>query len=64
MFKFLTPDFPYINFGLLVENLHEIMYVFMLTALFYIPGLIYALSSINEDTNIDDLIKKYHENNN
>ena len=64
MFKFLTSDFPYINFGLLVENLHEIMYVFMLTALFYIPGLIYALSSINEDTNINDLIKNYQENNN
>lgn len=64
VFKFLTPQFPYLNFQKFVENLNEIIYVFMLTAMFYIPGLIYGLSIINDDTEIDDLIEKYHKNKN
>jgi uncharacterized membrane protein YqaE (UPF0057 family) len=64
IFKFLKSGFPYLDFHLFVENLNEVIYVFVLTALFYIPGLIYSLSIINKDTEIDDLIEKYHKNNN
>lgn len=63
IFKFLTSEFPYLDLQGLLNNLNEVMYVFMLTALFYIPGLIYALSTINNDTEIDDLIIKYQEAN-
>lgn len=55
MFKFIIADFPYIDFKLLIENLNEIIYVFILTAIFYIPGLIYALTTINQDTSVQDI---------
>lgn len=54
MFKFIIAEFPYVDFKLLINNLNEIIYVFILTAMFYIPGLIYALSTFNKDTNLED----------
>jgi uncharacterized membrane protein YqaE (UPF0057 family) len=54
MFKFLKDEFPYVDFKLLVENLNDVIYVFILTAMFYIPGLIYALTTINNDTRLED----------
>jgi uncharacterized membrane protein YqaE (UPF0057 family) len=54
MFDYIIGDFPYIDFKLLIENLNKIIYVFILTAMFYIPGLIYALTTINKDTDIAD----------
>ena len=45
--KYLDDEFPYVNLKKLVGGINEIMYVIVLTMLFYIPGLIYALSSIN-----------------
>ena len=57
IFKYLTSEFPYVNFHDLFENLNEIIYVFILTAMFYIPRLIYALSTINNDTEIDEALK-------
>jgi len=45
----LSTEFPYITMESLVfllENIDDILYSFVLTALFYIPGLIYGLSNI------------------
>jgi len=45
----LSPEFPYITMESLVyllKNVDDILYSFVLTALFYIPGLIYGLSNI------------------
>ena len=45
----LSDDFPYItteSLRILFENINDIIYSFVLTALFYIPGLIYGLSSL------------------
>ena len=54
MFDFIISDFPYIDFKLLIENLSQIIYVFILTAMFYIPGLIYALTLIKERSDLTD----------
>lgn len=54
MFDYLKEEFPYVDFKKLIENLNEIIYVFILTAMFYIPGLIYALMTINKDINLAD----------
>ena len=62
IFKFLTSEFPYLDFRELTNNIGEVFYVFILTSFFYIPGLIYSLSIINEDTKIDDLIEGYRKN--
>ncbi len=48
--KYLDDEFPYVNLKKLVGGINDIMYVIVLTMLFYIPGLIYALSSINCST--------------
>jgi uncharacterized membrane protein YqaE (UPF0057 family) len=45
--------FPYVTWNMLKilvksENLNKIVYSFLLTTLFYIPGLIYTLGNINE----------------
>ena len=53
----ISPDFPYLNwtiFGTLMkfENINKIIYSFILTTLFYIPGLVYTLSNISETDNI------------
>lgn len=45
----LSTEFPYITMESLVyllKNVDDIIYSFTLTALFYIPGLIYGLSNI------------------
>jgi uncharacterized membrane protein YqaE (UPF0057 family) len=45
----LSTEFPYITMESLVyllQNIDDILYSFVLTALFYIPGLIYGLSNI------------------
>lgn len=45
----LSVNFPYITMDSLVyllKNVDDILYSFVLTALFYIPGLIYGLSNI------------------
>ena len=45
----LSLEFPYITMESLVyllKNVDDILYSFVLTALFYIPGLIYGLSNI------------------
>lgn len=63
IFKHITSDFPYLNLTELFYNLNEVMYAFILTALFYIPGLIYALSVINQDTEIDELVAQYQQQN-
>ena len=47
----LLDDFPYINWETLmtlfdIKNLNKIIYTFILTSLFYIPGLVYTLSHI------------------
>tara|TARA_B100000902_G_scaffold389974_1_gene438103 strand:+ start:2272 stop:2607 length:336 start_codon:yes stop_codon:yes gene_type:complete len=54
IFNFITDEFPFIDFKMLMENINEVVYVFILTAIFYIPGLIYALTTINKDTNLSD----------
>lgn len=44
-----SPVFPYITLDTirnLIANIDDIIYSFVLTALFYIPGLIYGLSSL------------------
>lgn len=52
----ISPEFPYMNwavFGNLVkyENFNKIIYSFLLTTLFYIPGLVYTLGNISEKDN-------------
>jgi uncharacterized membrane protein YqaE (UPF0057 family) len=45
----LTPVFPFITIEALVylfQHIDDIIYSFVLTALFYIPGLIYGLTNI------------------
>jgi uncharacterized membrane protein YqaE (UPF0057 family) len=45
----ISTVFPYITMETLVNllrNIDDIIYAFVLTALFYIPGLIYGLSSL------------------
>ena len=45
----LSTEFPFITMESLVfllQNIDDILYSFVLTALFYIPGLIYGLSNI------------------
>ena len=54
--NYISPDFPYFNwivFGKLlqIDNLNKIIYSFILTTLFYIPGLVYTLSNISETDN-------------
>lgn len=54
IFDYLIGEFPYVNLKKLIENLNEIIYVFILTAMFYIPGLIYALTLIKNRTDLTD----------
>ena len=45
----MSPVFPYITVETLKHlfaNIDDIIYSFILTAMFYIPGLIYGLSSL------------------
>jgi uncharacterized membrane protein YqaE (UPF0057 family) len=52
----ITPDFPFLNWKVLgeilkFENINKIIYSFILTTLFYIPGLVYTLSNISHADN-------------
>jgi len=54
--NYISPDIPYLNwtvfFNLIkIENLNKIIYSFVLTTLFYIPGLVYTLSNISKTDN-------------
>lgn len=67
MNEYIYDDFPYITWeslSVLMGNLQRIVYSFMLTCLFYIPGLIYTLSGISINKNDNGLrgvikIRKY-----
>ena len=43
---YITNNFPFIDFEKLIYGLDKIIYSFVLTMMFYIPGLIYSLSEI------------------
>ena len=49
-------DYPFINWKVFhnliqFENINRIIYSFILTTLFYIPGLIYTLGNISDNDN-------------
>ena len=47
--KFLFDEFPYITWNTLKQlfkTLDRIVYSFILTSMFYVPGLIYTLGNI------------------
>ena len=53
--NYISADFPYLNWQIMyhlikIDNINRIIYSFILTTLFYIPGLVYTLSHIS-DTN-------------
>lgn len=51
--EYFIDNFPWVTWNALkklVENLNSIVYSFILTSLFYIPGLIYVLSKITTNT--------------
>ncbi len=55
--NYISLEFPYLNwivFGKLIQfdNINKIIYSFILTTLFYIPGLVYTLSNISETDNL------------
>ena len=43
---YIINTFPFVDFPKLIRNIDKIIYSFILTMLFYIPGLIYSLSVI------------------
>ena len=52
----ISPGFPYLNWTVVanllkIENLNKIIYSFILTTLFYIPGLVYTLGNISNSDN-------------
>ena len=54
---FVLDKFPYVTYDTLKQvflNLNRIIYSFILTSLFYIPGLIYTLSNISCDREKSD----------
>ena len=54
----LSTTFPFITMESLVfllKNIDDILYSFVLTALFYIPGLIYGLSNIKCSELVEDV---------
>jgi len=53
----ISQEFPYMNWTIFanliqIQNINKIIYSFILTTLFYIPGLVYTLSNISETDNI------------
>jgi len=66
---FISNDFPYITWKTLkavMNNLDRIIYSFILTSMFYVPGLIYTLGNItcdehlsNEEENEVVVVNKY-----
>lgn len=58
--KYIDKNMPWLNIDTLTiiyQNLDKIVYSFILTSLFYIPGLIYVMQYINnpEPDNIDEI---------
>lgn len=46
---YIVSEFPYITWDAMIalfQNFHRIVYCFILTSMFYVPGLIYTLSNI------------------
>jgi uncharacterized membrane protein YqaE (UPF0057 family) len=66
---FISQDFPYITWQTLkaiINNLDRIIYSFILTSMFYVPGLIYSLGNITCDeysSNENDvvIVNKYEK---
>jgi len=55
--KYLYNEFPYITWDAIVEifkydNINKIIYTFILTSMFYVPGLVYTLSQLTIDKNL------------
>lgn len=46
--NYVTDTFPFIDFSGLFNNISKILMCFVLTSLFYVPGLIYGLNHIND----------------
>lgn len=68
--NFVLNEFPYITWDTIKEvfnNMDRIIYSFVLTSMFYIPGLIYTLGNIScsaHDTDDNDVVavSKFPEN--
>jgi uncharacterized membrane protein YqaE (UPF0057 family) len=55
--EYVLDQFPYVTYKTIKQvflNLNRIIYSFILTSLFYIPGLIYTLSNISCDKSISE----------
>ena len=50
--KYIQDEFPFIDFKKLIFGIDELIYSIVLTMFFYIPGLIYSLSIINNEEQI------------
>ena len=61
--KELLNTFPYITWDTLlllfnVENFNKIMYSFLLTSMFYVPGLVYTLAQLTTtQSNVKGILK-------
>lgn len=54
--EFIADTFPWITWDAIInlvkfENINRIIYTFILTSMFYIPGLIYVLANLTPNTN-------------
>ena len=54
--EYLLNEFPYITWDALkkifeFENMNKIIYTFVLTSMFYVPGLVYTLSQLTTTQN-------------
>jgi hypothetical protein len=61
----VSSKFPYFNWNVLVnilsyDNMHSLIYSFLLTTLFYIPGLVYTLTNISDSDNGYNLDTVYY----
>lgn len=48
IFKHTTKEFPYIKIVDFINDINELIYMFVLTLLFYVPGLIYSLEVLKK----------------
>ena len=54
--EYIADKFPWITWDAIInlvkfENINRIVYSFILTSMFYIPGLIYVLANLTPNTN-------------
>lgn len=54
--EFIADKFPWVTWDAIMnlvkfENINRIVYCFILTSMFYIPGLIYVLADLTPNTN-------------